>query len=151
MTKTECDLFRNETCQLCGKLGQIVKIYQWIPKQSASHETIPDALAALTLDNSITDIEWTADTNASTHMTSKVNLLDDICKYHGTDTIIIGDSTTLPITNIGNSSIKQKHKLPLRDVLLVSNLKKNLLSISQLISEYPVNYKFFNIDVCIKE
>ncbi|RVW36954.1 Retrovirus-related Pol polyprotein from transposon RE1 [Vitis vinifera] len=45
------------------------------------------------------------------------------------DSVLIGDGSSLPILGIGDSSIKQKNKvLPLHDVLLVPHLKKNLIS-----------------------
>ena len=79
-------------------------------------------------------------------------MLTNVHKYNGTDSIIIGDGSSLPITYIGNSSIKQKNNvLPLNDVLLVPNLKKNLLSVSQLISQFPVNCEFSNVNFCVKE
>lgn len=79
-------------------------------------------------------------------------MLTDVNKYNGTDSIIIGDGSSLPIIGIGNSSIKQKNKiLPLHDVLLVPSLKKNLLSISQLTSQFPVNCEFSNNNFCVKE
>ena len=59
-------------------------------------------------------------------------MLTNVHKYNGTNSIIIGNGSPLPITGIGNSSVKQKSNvLPLYDVLLVPNLKKNLLSVSQ--------------------
>ena len=48
--------------------------------------------------------------------------------------------------------LNKKNKIfPLDDVLLVSDLKKNLLSISQLTSQFPVNCEFSNVDLCIKK
>jgi hypothetical protein len=113
---------------------------------------IPQALAALTLDNSITETKWTFDTGALKHMTGMQGMLTNIHKYSGSDSVIIGDGSFIPITGIGDSCIKQKDKtLPLYDVLLVPNIKKNLLSISQLTSQFPVNCEFFNVDFCVKK
>lgn len=36
-------------------------------------------------------------------------------------------------------------------MLLVPNLKKNLLSVSQLTTQFPVNCEFSNVDFCVKE
>jgi len=72
MNQTERDLYREDKCQYCGTMGHIAKIYWWIPKQKTTHDSeIPQALAALTLDNTVVDTEWTSDTGASNHMTSK--------------------------------------------------------------------------------
>ncbi|KAA8523205.1 hypothetical protein F0562_009628 [Nyssa sinensis] len=71
MTPAERDLYREEKCQYCGIVGHIAKICWWVPKKPTQHEDIPQALAALTLDNTITETEWTSDTRASNHMTGK--------------------------------------------------------------------------------
>jgi hypothetical protein len=69
MTQTERDNFRNEKCQNCGTEGHIAKICWWIPKKSFNNEEIPHAFAALTMDNTLAETEWTTDTGASNHMT----------------------------------------------------------------------------------
>ena len=146
MTTAERDLYRNETCQYCGKTGHTAKICWWIPKRGTQNDEIPQALAALTLDNSITESEWTADTGASNHMTGQPGMLTNIHEYSGSDVVIIGDGSSIPITGTGTSSIKQKDiKLPLYDVLLVPELEKNLLSVNQLTSQYPVNCDFSDL------
>jgi hypothetical protein len=55
MTAAEQDLYRNETCQYFEKPGHIAKICWWIHKKTTQNDVIPQALAALTLDNSITE------------------------------------------------------------------------------------------------
>ncbi|RVW62428.1 Retrovirus-related Pol polyprotein from transposon RE1 [Vitis vinifera] len=100
-----------------------------VPKRPTQQDDIPQALAALTLDNTIAETEWTSDTGASNHMTGKQGMLTNIRNYSGSDSVLIGDGSSLPILGIGDSSIKQRNKvLPLHDVLLVPHLKKNLLS-----------------------
>lgn len=48
--------------------------------------------------------------------------------------------------------IQQKNNvLSLHDVLLVPHLKRNLLSVSQLTSQFPVNCEFSNDGFCVKE
>jgi hypothetical protein len=54
MTVAEQDLYRNETCQYCEKPCHIAKICWWI-KKTTQNDVISQALAALTLDNSITE------------------------------------------------------------------------------------------------
>lgn len=71
MTAAERDLYRDAICQYCNKLGHIAKICWWIPKKTNQDNELPQALAALTLDNSIVDTEWTSDTGASNHMTGQ--------------------------------------------------------------------------------
>ncbi|KAL6348305.1 hypothetical protein AAG906_005604 [Vitis piasezkii] len=69
MTPVERDLYREEKCQYCGMVGHIAKICWWVPKRPTQQDDIPQALATLTLDNTIAETEWTSDTGASNHMT----------------------------------------------------------------------------------
>ncbi|GAU19509.1 hypothetical protein TSUD_77530 [Trifolium subterraneum] len=129
MTPAERDLYRNEKCQYCGTVGHIAKICWWVPKKPTQADDIPQALAALTLDNTIAETEWISDTGASNHMTGTASMLNNIRQSSGTDSVLIGDGSPLPIHGIGDSFIKQKNiTLPLHDVLLVPDLTKNLLS-----------------------
>lgn len=60
--------------------------------------------------------------------------------------MLIRDGSSMPILAIRDSYIKQKKStIPLNNVLLVSNLTKNLLSISQLTTQFLVNFKFYNV------
>lgn len=127
-------MYKNKTCQYCGKPGYIAKICWWIPKQGNHNNDIPQTLTALTLDNSVVDTEWTADTGASNHMIGKRSLRGSLKEYKGIYSIVMGDETTLPIIGIGKTTINQENVLHLDDVLLVPDLKRNLPFISQLTS-----------------
>ncbi|KAA8525210.1 hypothetical protein F0562_006926 [Nyssa sinensis] len=74
MTPAERDKYREQQCQYCGMMGHIAKICWWVPKKPIQQDEIPQALAALTLDNTIIDTEWTTDTGASNHMTGSSGL-----------------------------------------------------------------------------
>ena len=85
-------------------------------------------------------------------MTGKQGMLTNIRNYFGSDSVLISDGSSLPILSIGDSNIKQKNKvLLLHDVLLVPHLKKKLLSVSQLTTQFPINGEFTNVDFCVKE
>ncbi|KAK0584663.1 hypothetical protein LWI29_016823 [Acer saccharum] len=62
-------MYRNETCQICGVMGHIVKIYWHLSKHSQNQDELSKALPTLTLDNTVFDTEWTLDTGASHYMT----------------------------------------------------------------------------------
>ena len=152
MTPAEREMYRNDRCQYCGVMGHIAKICWHLPKQSVKHDEIPQALAALTLDNSVFDTEWTSDTGASNHMTGNESMLKNLRPYLGTDSVLIGDGTSLAIKSVGDACVKNgTHVLPLNDVLHVLHLKRNLLSVSQLTDHYPLNCEFSNVDFCVKE
>ena len=151
MTLVERNLYQNEKYQYCGTIGHD-KICWWVPKKTTKNDDIPQALAALTLDNTVAKSEWTSDTGASNHMTGQPGMLSNIREYYGIDCVIIGNGSSLPILGIGDTLVKQKNTaLPLKNVLFVLELKKNLLSVSQLTTQFPVNCEFYDVDFCVKE
>ncbi|KAG6670518.1 hypothetical protein I3843_Q058800, partial [Carya illinoinensis] len=70
------DSTRSEVCQICGKHGHIaLKCWKRF-NHSLQPDDIPQALAAMTLNDPSNDAEWTADTGASAHMTSNSGMLN---------------------------------------------------------------------------
>lgn len=146
MTQNERDLYRTERCQYCGTQGHIAKICWWIPKKSEpTNLALPQAFAALTLDTSVIETEWMTDTGASNHMTGKAHLLKNFKPYKGSDSVLIGDGSSLTICGIGDTKVQQPNaSLPFHDVLYVPALTKKLISVSQLTSHLPVTCEFSN-------
>ncbi|EPS58321.1 hypothetical protein M569_16494, partial [Genlisea aurea] len=154
MTPGERELYKNETCQICDVPGHIAKICWYLrgPQAAAVEEKLPPALANLTLDNSLTENEWTADTGATNHMAGKGSVLNNLKPYTGRDGVIIGDGSKLSISGIGATTLKQNNtQISLQNVLYVPKLTKNLLSISQLTSQQPINCEFTNNNFFVKD
>ncbi|KAF5462652.1 hypothetical protein F2P56_018640 [Juglans regia] len=99
---------------------------------------LAEALANFTISNDTAD--WYTDTGASAHMTSDVSQLDKVEPYTGTDRVIVGNGSSLPITHMGSCS--PTPSLTLNDVLVVPNLTKNLLSVSKLTNDFPFSVSF---------
>lgn len=79
------------------------------------------------------DGEWHPDIGANAHITDNPGNLEHISPHYGPNNVMIGDGFSLPITHVGNGSFgKKSGRLPLRNVLVVPRIKKNLLSVSQL-------------------
>ena len=111
MAPAERDLYRKEKFQYCGMVRHIAKICWWVPKRPTQQDNILQALAALTFDNTIAETEWTSDTGASNHMIGNQGMLTNIRNYYGSNSVLIGDGSSLPILRIGDSSIKHKNKV----------------------------------------
>jgi endo-1,4-beta-mannosidase len=62
------------------------------------------------LDNTIAKTEWILDTGASNHMARTQVMLTNLRNYSGSDLVLIGDGSALPIISVGDSNIKQKIK-----------------------------------------
>ena len=65
-------------------------------------------------------------------MTNNANALDNATPYSGNDGVIVGNGEYLPITHTGSiSAFNSFNSLSLRDILVVPELTKNLISISK--------------------
>lgn len=132
-------------------MGHITKICWWLPNKTTQTD-IPQALAALTLDTTIANTEWTSNTGASNHMIGKTDMLTNPRKYKGINTVLIGNGSSLQISGIDDTTIKQKNTtLPLQNVLYVLDLTKNTLSVSQLTTQFPINCEFFDVNFHVKD
>lgn len=85
--------------------------------------------------------DWLVDSGASDHMVSSTGSVSNFEPYGGDSSMQFGNSNTLRISSIGSSKIA--NGIHLRDVLLVPRLTKNLLSISKLTRDNPVDVLFF--------
>lgn len=87
--------------------------------------------------------DWYADSGASAHVTNSTAHLQQSQPYKGNDSVMIGDSSFIPITHTGSSSIASTSgKIPLKDVLVCPDITKSLLSVSKLTREYPCCFEF---------
>lgn len=112
---------------------------------------IPQALVAMTLKN-YTTTEWIAYIGEFDHMTYNSSMLQNLCRYLGTNAIIIDDNSTYAIIHVGDTYINNGTTgIKLQDVLLAPALAKNLLSIWQLTIDYAYNCEFYNVSFVIKE
>lgn len=65
---------------------------------------------------------------------------------------MVGNGENIPITHVDKTKINTtSSSVPLKNVLVVPNIKKNLLSASQLTSEFPYNFKLSSIGCMIKD
>jgi gag-polypeptide of LTR copia-type len=82
---------------------------------------------------------WFLDSGATTHVTSDINNLTYSQHYTDNDTVHIGNGADLSILHTGSATLPTKyHALQLSNVLHVSLITKNLLSVSQLTSDNNV-------------
>ena len=73
------------------------------------------------------------DTGATHHMTSNVEVFNQLTPYNGDAKITVGNRASLVVQNIGSSSINTPHKsLILHNVLHVPHITMNLLSVKKL-------------------
>ena len=76
---------------------------------------------------------WLTNSGASDHITASSTNLNPQAPYQGQDQVSVGNGQHLPIQNIGNAHLHTKfHKFQLRNVLHVSRIASNLLSVHKL-------------------
>ena len=65
---------------------------------------------------------------------------------------MVGNGHTLPITHIGKTTLGiGSSSIHLKDVLLVPDIKKDLLSVSKLTTDYPLIFEFDGHGFVIKD
>ncbi|KAJ9566476.1 hypothetical protein OSB04_002442 [Centaurea solstitialis] len=134
---------RSPHCQLCRKDGHYANQCPDLASFASRTPSIDANLATAfharchVADNSP---DWYVDSGATAHMTPSTSNLDSAKSYSGTDHVSFGNATSLPISHVGTSSFSKD--LHLHDVLVVPHLTKNLLSISKLTNDHPVDILF---------
>jgi hypothetical protein len=79
-----------------------------------------------------TDENWYPDTGATHHITNEMNNLNVSSEYTGANQIRAGNSSSLSITHIGSATFSvSRQQFLLKHLLLVLDICKNLLSVSQ--------------------
>lgn len=127
-------------CQICRGDHYADKCPQFFDaRQAVSSAHLAQAFSsACNVSDSAPD--WYLDSGATAHMTSQSTTLDSYEPYSGNGSVIVGNGNTLDISHIGSSKLSDDVKL--LDVLVEPHITKNLLSISKLTSDSPVDVIF---------
>ena len=130
-------------CQLCRKEGHYASQCPDLHTFARQSPTIDANLAqAFQAQCHVNDYspDWCVDTGASAHMTPSPSTMDSVSTYSGNDCVVFGNGNTSNISHIGTSFLSPN--IALQDVLVVPHLTKNLLSISKLTKDNPVDITF---------
>lgn len=139
------------TCQVCGKKERVALRCWHQFDEAYQDDEVPQALAAMTTSNGA-DEQWMVDLGVSAHMTTHSGILQNLRPYHGCDHVMVDNGTMLPITHIGETYVgNPPNSIKFDNGLLVLDLEKNLLSIGQLTTDYPINCEYFGVGFTIKD
>lgn len=98
-----------------------------------------------------TNADWFPDTGATAHVTDNAGKLSNLVPYKGADSVMVGNGVFLimlePVIFQQNSATY----IPLKDVLVVPAIQKNLLSVSKLTQDYPCYFRFNNFGFTVKD
>lgn len=126
------NVFQHMFCQICGKPNNNAQKRWYQYDYSHVDEDVPTALAAMS-SNDIPDPNWYADIGATAQMTNNLSNLLSCSSYTRTDKFYVSDGKGLRISVAGGTVLSSLgSEIHLQNVLVVPNLKNNLLPVSQL-------------------
>lgn len=114
-------------------------MHTYTREASSSPDTLANAFHAqfhVTIGSPI----WHVDSGATSHMSPNYETLHEITPYQGNMSVVFGYGKSLPITH--TNTLMVSNKIFLRDVLVIPNLTKKVLSISKVTTDYPVDVLF---------
>nr|GMD24035.1 Retrovirus-related Pol polyprotein from transposon RE1 [Ipomoea batatas] len=146
-------------CQWCNVQGHVLfhcSIFrgqypnvQFPPRPTRKQEIKPQAHVAAT---SSVAPSWLLDNGASHHVTIDLSNLALYTPYDGTDEVMIGNGSGLPISHIGFISLPFTSKsFSLSNVLCVSTMCQNVISISQFCRDNNSLIEFSPTTFCVKD
>ena len=144
-------------CQICGKIGHSAKKCYFrfdLSYQEASPLPTKHGLVAMRSNSNNTwDSAWHADTGATHHFTNDANTLTlQKSDYAGADSVQIGNGQGLQISKTGTSEISTPSStFVLKNVLLVPEIHKNLLSVHQFCVDNNVYFEFHSYYFLLKD
>ena len=130
--------------QIYGKQNHTtLKYWNHFDHSFQPENELPQAIAALAIkdedDNALYD-----DSGDVTHILNNPGKVSKLKTYKGGDSLYVGNGDSLDITHIGEGDIYTENgKLKLKNILIVPEIKKNLLSIGQLTQDNACNIIFF--------
>uniref|UniRef100_A0A2N9IIX6 Integrase catalytic domain-containing protein n=1 Tax=Fagus sylvatica TaxID=28930 RepID=A0A2N9IIX6_FAGSY len=146
-------------CQICRQQGHSAAKCPFRFKQNYNLIQMQQAFAAMNiLETTLaaqppnSDPCWYPDTGATSHMIADMPLLKQTQEYSGSDSVMVGNGASLPISHIGNIYFHSfGSQFQLKDVLYVPSIKKNLLSVAKFTIDNNCSFHFFPWGYCIKD
>ncbi|KAJ8635133.1 hypothetical protein MRB53_009400 [Persea americana] len=138
------------TCQICHKREHdALKCWHRF-NHTYQYDDIPQALAAMNLSGT-QDADWFPETGTTAYITDNPGKLFNLIPYKGTNSVMVGNGDFLKFSHIGYGIVHHGNtSIPLKNVLLVPNIKKSLLFVSQLTSDFPCYFEFNKSQFTIK-
>lgn len=140
--------------QICGKIGHLASVCYYrsylnymgsVPNQN-KNSTINspyNASAYFTAPETVTDPSWYLDNGASHHVTHNPNMMQQVDNTNGNTYLVVGNGHSLPVSCTGTTKIELPSKpLVLKNILHTPQIKKNLISVSQLTLQNNVIVEF---------
>ena len=139
-------------CQVCKKPGHIA-LTCYHRFDHSFQGVSPNIATFVAGPPSQFDANWYPYSGSTNHLTPDLNNLNlHAEEYQGPDQIRIGDGTGLDIKHIGSSKLlTSSTTFPLKHVLHVPDIQKNLVSVSQFTRDHDVFIEFHANYFCVKD
>ncbi|KAG7542778.1 GAG-pre-integrase domain [Arabidopsis thaliana x Arabidopsis arenosa] len=112
------------------------------PIQSYVTESLNDPAAS----------EWFMDSGATAHLTPYAGILKSNLNHNTSQSVIVGNGSSIPITSTGQTTILSKTKpLLLNNVLVAPNIVKNLISVRQFTKDNWCSVDFDPFGFTVKD
>ncbi|KAG8371909.1 hypothetical protein BUALT_Bualt12G0011900 [Buddleja alternifolia] len=117
------------------------------------HRRLPPAQQPSSLSTAETsDVAWYPDSGASAHMTPDDGIFSHLTPYTGTNKILVGNGSLLPIKHVGSTMLHTSTRpLTLSNVLHVPTLSHNLLAVRKLCQDNKCPIEFSSNGFCLKD
>ncbi|KAA8544767.1 hypothetical protein F0562_019529 [Nyssa sinensis] len=139
------------TCQICNKkYHTAIKCFERF-NHSFTTDNLPQAFSTVQVGDT-EDSPWHPNTSATDHMTASTSNLQSVTPYTKSNGVMVGNGHILPITHIGTATLSSgSSSIKLNDVLIVPDIQKDLLSVSNLTSNYPLIFEFNGPGLVLKD
>ncbi|GKA93536.1 ribonuclease H-like domain-containing protein [Tanacetum coccineum] len=98
------------------------------------------------------DLQWYMDTGATSHLSSHIGNLHTSSLNHNFHLIIVGNGSSIPVTHSGHVQIPNPFRpLHLRNVLVTSNIIKNLVSVRKFTTDNKCSIDFDPYDFTVRD
>ncbi|KAG8503604.1 hypothetical protein CXB51_001615 [Gossypium anomalum] len=140
-------------CQLCGKIGHLVKTcYHRFDETYSRSLLLVDPILVLSPSSRFSDQVWYPDSGVTNHITPDVTSLSSVAPYTGTNHVSMGNGVSVPIANVGTTHMKAGTRLlHLQNVLHVPSVCKNLMSVGQFARDNTVYFEFYPFMCFVKD
>ncbi|KAH9698856.1 retrovirus-related pol polyprotein from transposon RE1 [Citrus sinensis] len=149
------------TCKICFKTGHTANVCWKLEEffTSGAYRPPPNRnpKAAYLADmDGAADANWYLDSGATHHLTNDMRKMTMTEPFAGNSKLIIRNGTGLYITHVGNAVLRMHNSsahntLKLNNMLLVPQISKNLISISQLTKDNNIVIEFTGKSCFVKD
>jgi hypothetical protein len=157
-TEKQTALFNSRFCSHCKIKGHTIERCRsksnltTTDNNTANQSTDEFLFMASDGNSTVNSSEWIIDSGATLHLINNYSQLVNPTKLETPINIRIADKTFLPATHYGSTTIAtETNKFILQKVYFVNGLDRNLLSVSELLSNSDVTIAFKAKTCCIKQ